>query len=89
MYLSGYFSFFCGEVKTSELDQNTAIFPTVIIEILYPTIRNYDRSVKFMLYRAIPSLTNYILIDSESIRGEHFSLNKEEIWQLKELNKIL
>ncbi len=80
-------SIFCGEVKTLEEDQNTATLPTVIMEILSPSTRNYDRGVKFMLYRAIPSLTDYILIESESIHIEHFSINKEGLWQLKEWNK--
>ena len=41
-----------------------------------------------MLYRAIPALKNYILVDSESIHVEHFAINKEGLWQLKEHNKI-
>jgi len=79
-------SIFCGEVKTLKEDQNTATLPKVIIEILSPSTRNYDRGEKFMLYRAIPSLKEYILVDSESIHVEHFAINKEGLWQLKELN---
>ena len=40
-----------------------------------------------MLYRAIPALKEYIPIDSESIHAEHFAINKEGLWQLKEYNK--
>jgi len=39
------------------------------------------------LYRAVSTLKNYILIDSESIRAEHFVINREGLWQLKERNK--
>ncbi len=81
-------SIFCGEVKTLKEDQNTATYPAAIIEILSLSTRNYDRGEKFMLYRAIPSLTDYILIDAEAIHTEHFSINKEKLWQLKEYNKI-
>jgi Uma2 family endonuclease len=49
---------------------------------------NYDRGVKFMLYRAIPSLKDYVLVESESIHAEHFAINKEGLWQLKEYNNI-
>ncbi|HEY5408647.1 MAG TPA: Uma2 family endonuclease [Ginsengibacter sp.] len=80
-------SIFCGEVKVLKEDRNTATLPTVIIEILSPSTGNYDRGVKFMLYRAITSLTDYILIEPESIHAEHFAINKEGLWQLKELNK--
>ena len=80
-------SIFCGEVKTLKEDQNTATYPVVMIEILSPSTRNYDRGIKFMLYRAIPSLTDYILIESELIHVEHFAINNAGLWQLKEFNK--
>ena len=54
-----------------------------ISEILSPSTKNYDRGEKFMLYRAIPALKEYILVDSESIHAEHFAINKEGLWQLK------
>ena len=81
-------SIFCGEVKTLKEDQNTATYPIGIIEILSPSTRKYDRGEKFMLYRAIPSLKDYILVVAEAIHTEHFSINKENLWQLKESNKI-
>lgn len=80
-------SVFCGDVTTLPEDENTAIQPTVIFEILSPSTSNYDRGVKFMLYRAIPTLKDYILIDSESIHAEHFAINKQGLWQLEEHNK--
>ncbi len=81
-------SIICGDVVSSNEDENTAIEPTQIIEILSPSTRNYDRGEKFMLYRAISALKDYILVDSESIHVEHFAINKEGLWQLKEYNKI-
>ena len=80
-------SIICGDVIASKQDEDTATQPTAIIEILSPSTKNYDRGVKFMLYRAIPSLKDYILIDSKSIHAEHFAINKEGLWQLKEYNK--
>jgi Uma2 family endonuclease len=32
-------------------------------------------------------LKEYILVDAESIHVEHFAINKEGLWQLKEYNK--
>lgn len=80
-------SIICGEIIHSAENEETATQPTVIIEILSPATKNYDRGEKFMLYRAIPALKEYILIDSEAIHAEHFAINKEELWQLKEYNK--
>ena len=80
-------SIICGDVITMKEDEETATQPTAIIEILSPSTKNYDRGEKFMLYRAIPALKDYILIDSESIHAEHFTINKEGLWQLKEYNQ--
>ncbi len=44
--------------------------PVVIIEILSKTTEAYDRGDKFALYRSIPSLREYVMISSTSIRAE-------------------
>ncbi len=77
-------SIICGNIIPSEEDENTSTNPTVIIEILLPSTRNYDRGVKFMQYRAIPTLKEYILVEAESIHVEQFAINKDGLWQLKE-----
>lgn len=81
-------SIICGDVIVSDQDENTATLPTVIIEILSASTRNYDRGEKFMLYRTIPALKNYILVDSQSIHVEHFAINNEGLWQLREHNNL-
>ena len=58
----------------------------MIIEILSASTKNYDRGEKFMLYRTISTLKDYLLVDSETIHAEHFTINKEGLWQLKEYN---
>ncbi len=71
-------SIICGDVILSKEDEETATKPTIIIEILSPSTRNYDRGEKFMLVPGLFStLKEYILIDSESIHVEHFAVNKE------------
>src|SRR5882757_5579122 len=44
-------SIICGDINTSPEDKDTGIQPSVLIEILSPTTRNYDRGGKFKLYR--------------------------------------
>lgn len=77
-------SIICGDIENSFEDEDTAVGPAVIIEILSPATRNYDRGEKFMLYRDIKTLQNYVLIDSQSIHAEVFSINKNNLWELKE-----
>ena len=81
-------SIYCKEPQESELDNASFILPTIIIEILSPSTRNYDRGDKFKLYRAIPSLKEYIMVDSESISVEAFYLNEKGNWELNELRHL-
>lgn len=46
--------------------------PQIIIEVLSQSTALYDRSEKFDCYKKIPSLENYILIDSQKIWLEVF-----------------
>jgi Uma2 family endonuclease len=82
-------SIVCGELVVANEDEDTAVKPTVIIEILSKSTRDYDRGGKFMLYRAIPTLKEYILIDSEAVHVEHWSINKDNLWQLQEYKQAI
>jgi Uma2 family endonuclease len=48
------------------------VAPTLIIEVLSPSTGNYDRGLKFALYRRLDSLKEYVLIDPEARRIESF-----------------
>ena len=50
--------------------------------------KNYDRGEKFKLYRDIPSLKEYILVESENIGIEIYRINEREHWELEELKKM-
>ncbi len=77
-------SIICGDIIPSKEDTDTAILPAVIIEILSPSTKQYDRGEKFKLYREIPSLKEYIMVDAESIFIESFSINSSSHWELTE-----
>ena len=81
-------SIICGDIVTSEHDEDTATQPVVLIEILSKSTKDYDRGSKFKLYRDIPTLKEYILIDSESISIESFSINQNNHWELIEYKTI-
>lgn len=79
-------SIVCGQTITLNNDNWNVLNPTVIIEVLSKSTRNYDRGEKFKLYRDIPALKEYILADSESIHIEVFRLNANNHWELEEYN---
>ncbi len=79
-------SIICGEIITLDNDDYNVLNPTIIIEVLSPSTRSYDRGDKFKLYRDIQTLKEYILADSESIHLEVFRLNEKNNWELEEYN---
>jgi Uma2 family endonuclease len=79
-------SIICGEIITRNDDDYNVLNPTVIIEVLSKSTRNYDRGEKFKLYRDIKTLKEYILVDSASIHVEVFRLNESDHWELEEYN---
>jgi len=81
-------SVICGKTETTDDKLDTVTNPAVIIEILSATTRNYDRGNKFALYRQIPTLKEYILIDSENISVEQFSKTADVSWILTEYKNI-
>jgi Uma2 family endonuclease len=74
----------CGELENSPEDEDSVIKPTIIIEILSPSTKNYDRGEKFKLYRDISSLREYILVDTAAIHIEAFRINSGGHWELEE-----
>ena len=81
-------SIVCGEIVTLNNDNWNIVNPTVIIEVLSSSTKNYDRGEKFKLYREIPTLKEYILVDSESIHIEVFRLNATNHWELEEYDAL-
>ena len=58
--------------------------PTVVVEVLSPSTRTLDCGPKFADYRTLPSLRDYVLIDSEARNVEVFSLQNDE-WMVRKL----
>ena len=58
----------------------TVTNPVVIAEVLSASTRDYDRGQKFDLYRTLPTLRDYLLVDQFSIGIEHRFLERGE-WQ--------
>jgi Uma2 family endonuclease len=81
-------SIFCGDLQTTAQDEDTAVQPTVLIEILSPSTKNYDQGEKFRLYRDIPSLREYILVDTDIVRIYSFRINSSGHWELEEYKSL-
>ncbi|MCP9751511.1 Uma2 family endonuclease [Ferruginibacter sp. HRS2-29] len=77
----------CGEPELTDNHFDTVTNPSVIIEILSKSTRDYDIGKKFMLYRDIPSLKEYIVVDSEKMFVQNNTKIADKSWQMTEYNE--
>ena len=54
--------------------------PKLIVEVLSPGTSGRDRGEKFRYYLTIPSLQEYILIDSEKVSVERYCRGEGRMW---------
>ena len=88
LYTYPDFSIICGKLETTDEEDDTVIKPSAIVEILSKSIKDYDRGTKFMLYRSIPSLQEYITIDSLSVNVEIYTRQEINSWRLTEFKQL-
>lgn len=73
----------CDSPEFEDLELDTLINPTVIIEVLSASTEKYDRGKKFQHYRSITTLQEYILISQEMIQVEQYVRQKDQ-WGLRD-----
>ncbi len=78
----------CGKPESRNDDDFNFLNPVVIFELLSKSTESYDRGSKFDLYKEIPTLKEYILVDSESITIEAWFLNENGDWALRQYNNL-
>lgn len=75
-------SVICGDIEFDDAVRDTALNPTVLIEVLSPTTEAYDRGKKWAHYQQIPSLREYLLISQDCPKIERFQRNADDTWTL-------
>ena len=64
------------------------INPSLIVEILSPSIRAFDIGDKFTYYKSIESFTEYLLIDQEKPHIVLYTKQSAEVWLQREFNNL-
>ncbi len=77
----------CGERKFEDGKKDVLLNPTVIIEVLSKSTKLKDRNEKLESYLALVSLTDYVLVEQDAMRIEHFSRIDEKDWKLRLLSE--
>ena len=72
----------CGESEYQDPEASLPSLtnPVVIIEILSESTEAYDRFGKFVRYRSIPSLQQYLMVDSRRVGVELLSRQADDNW---------
>ncbi len=67
--------------------KSAALFlnPSTTIEVLSPSTQAYDRGDKFIAYRTLESLRDYVLVSQNQMHIEHFARQSDDSWLLREI----
>jgi Uma2 family endonuclease len=88
MYTYPDISVVCGKLRVADGHRDILLNPIVIFEILSPSTEKYDRGVKFQHYRTVDSLKDYVLVDQDQVRIEHYSRETDNTWTLHDHEKL-
>ncbi|MSQ47379.1 MAG: Uma2 family endonuclease [Deltaproteobacteria bacterium] len=78
----------CGQAQLADDQKDTLLNPTLIIEVLSDSTKDYDRGGKFQHYRTFASLMGYVLVSQETCHVERFVRQPENRWLLSETDDV-
>jgi len=83
-------SIYCGPLEYDEEDQeqDTAINPTVLFEVLSDSTEAYDRGLKAENYRRIESLQAYVFLSQKEPHVELYERIEDGNWRLSEVRGL-
>lgn len=74
----------CGPSQLADNRRDILLNPTVVIEVLSPSTANFDRGGKFLRYRTLDSLQEYVLIAQDEYRIERYVRQPDNQWLFAE-----
>jgi Uma2 family endonuclease len=78
----------CDTPGFADDQKDTLINPTLIVEVLSKSTKNYDRGEKFEQYRTLASCKEYVLIAQDKHHVEHNVRQPDNTWLLSETNHV-
>ncbi|PSB10736.1 hypothetical protein C7B69_21795 [filamentous cyanobacterium Phorm 46] len=73
-----------GKLEFAEGRKDTITNAAMVAEVLSKSTANYDRGGKFKLFRTIPTVREYVLIDQYEMHVEQFCKTDDNKWVLSE-----
>jgi Uma2 family endonuclease len=81
-------SIICGEAVDFGDQNDISQDPCVIFEVLSPSTREFDLVTKFFYYSQIPTLKEFIVIDSLSVFVRAARRQEDNSWKFEEYNSL-
>lgn len=75
----------CGKPDMEDEQFDTLRNPAVIFEVLSPSTEDHDRGKKFFFYRQIPTLKEYVLINTTKSYVEVSRRQPDDSWKFEEV----
>ncbi|CAG0981413.1 hypothetical protein ANRL3_02154 [Anaerolineae bacterium] len=77
----------CGKIEFVPGRDDTVLNPIVLVEVWSDSTKEYDRGAKFAMYRQIPTLQEYVMIDQTQPYVEHYRRDGN-FWVLETLEQM-
>jgi len=78
----------CDKALFDDDQKDTLLNPTLIVEVLSESTKDYDRGGKFEHYRAVESFKEYVLVAQDKHHVEHCVRQPDRRWLLSETNRL-
>jgi Uma2 family endonuclease len=77
----------CLEPQLVDPRPRSLLNPQIIVEVLSETTEGYDHGAKWLAYRTISTLTDYVMISSSRRELEHYQRSPDGTWSLHLVNR--
>lgn len=77
----------CGERKFEDNKKDVLLNPKVIVEVLSKSTKLKDRNEKLDSYMSLEDLTDYVLVEQDTMLIEHFIKISEKEWKVNLLTE--
>jgi Uma2 family endonuclease len=78
----------CGEPELADEQGDVLLNPTLLVEVLSSSTRDYDRGEKYERYRTLASLREYVTIEQRTPHVEHHARRADGGWLLTETRDL-
>ena len=78
----------CDEPRFLDDEDDTLLNPTLLIEVLSESTVRYVRNLKLRLYRKLPSLKQYVIVEQDEPLVEVYTRRPDGEWALKDASEL-